>query len=248
MQRLQLLEYNFNFANYNDILELLQEDILAKGLFSQIISINPENYLTMVHSPLFAKIVLSSRMQIADGIGIVWAARFLGRGPLVRLTGVELMDKLIRHAYRYRLRCLLIGGESKIADTLAKCYREQFPGLKIGGISAFTNVTFPKKNEMMQLKEIVLSVKPQIVFVAFGTPAQELWINANRNLLNGCLVVGVGGAFSMLSGAVPRAPKWLQQVGLEWWYRLVRQPWRWRRQLALLKFTGLVIKEKLKSR
>jgi N-acetylglucosaminyldiphosphoundecaprenol N-acetyl-beta-D-mannosaminyltransferase len=81
------------------------------------------------------------------------------------------------------------------------------------------------------------------VFVAFGPPAQELWIARNRDRLGARVAMGVGGAFDMLAGEVPRAPVWMQRGGLEWMYRLGRQPWRWRRMLALPRFVVAVLRE-----
>jgi len=90
--------------------------------------------------------------------------------------------------------------------------------------------------------------KPHLVFVAFGSPYQELWIARHSNQFGKSVVMGVGGAFDYLSGHVYRAPEFIRKIGLEWFFRLLSQPWRWKRQLSLLKFIKLVLQEKWKKK
>ena len=247
MQTIKLLNYHFSFVDFNDILERIKKDILVKGKFCQIISINPENIMIMTRDNEFKKLVMSSQTLIVDGVGIVLAARLLTGTGLRRLPGVELMERLISYASQYSLRCLLIGGDANLAELTAKCYAGRYPKLKIWGLQAIDDIKQPKPQEMLALKQIVSTSKPCLVFVAFGSPAQERWIQANKELFKGCLVVGVGGGFAMVSGVLPRAPKVMQRLGLEWLFRLVRQPWRLKRQLNLISFLLLVIKAKFKK-
>ena len=246
MQPIKLLNYSLNFVDFEDILERIKKGVLSKGEFCQIISLNPENLMIMTRQKEFEKLVLSSQTLIVDGVGIVLAARLLTGTSLRRLPGVELMDRLIAYAAQHSLRCLLIGGDANLAELTAKCYSRRYPELKIQGLQAIDDIKQPKDHEILRLKQIVRTSKPCLVFVAFGSPAQELWIQANQELFKGCLVVGVGGGFAMNSGLLPRAPKVMQRLGLEWLYRLIRQPWRLRRQLKLISFLILVIKAKFK--
>ena len=94
------------------------------------------------------------------------------------------------------------------------------------------------------ISSIVVGYKPHFVFVAFGSPDQELWIGRHKKILSGRVVIGVGGAFDYLSNNIKRAPVVIQKIGMEWLYRLVIQPWRWKRQLKLIKFVWLVIRQK----
>lgn len=244
MRSIKLLDYQLNFIDFTDILELIKKNTSSKGNFYQIISINPENLMLMERNQEFKKLVLSTQTLIADGTGIVWAAKVLAGTSLNRLPGVELMDKLIAHANRHRLRCLLIGGKANLAELTVECYKRQYPMLKIKGLGGIVNIKQPKSEEIRELKRIVSLLKPHLVFVAFGSPAQELWIEANKHLFSHSLVIGVGGAFAMLSGVLPRAPQWLQHLGLEWFYRLLQQPWRIKRQLRLVEFVTKVLQAK----
>lgn len=248
MTTLKLLDYSLNFLTYEDILELIKKDILQKGKFCQIISLNPENLLLMKQNHQFEKLVVSSQTLIPDGVGMVVAAKLLAGVTLRRLPGVELMDRLLRHSAQHRLRCLLIGGSANLAELTQKCYEKRYPELKIKGLRSIFNIKQPTKIEMAALKRIVSLIKPHFVFVAFGSPAQELWIDKNKHLFKGSLVMGVGGGFAMLSGVLPRAPRFLQRLGFEWLYRLFQEPWRIRRQTKLLSFIFLMLKAKFKNK
>ncbi len=245
MTEVKLLDFTLKFVDYSDILELIKKNTSATGKFTQIISINSENLVLMKQNAAFKKLVLSSQTLIPDGAGIVWAAKLLDGKSLKRLPGVELMDRLIKAASGYRLRCLLIGGSLGLAEATAKCYKDRFPHLEIKGLLGIVNLKQPKPEEITAIKHIVSLFKPHLVFIAFGSPQQELWLEQNRHLFPHSLAVGVGGGFAMLSGRLPRAPQLWQQMGLEWLYRLFRQPWRWKRQLKLIKFVFLVLKAKL---
>jgi len=91
--------------------------------------------------------------------------------------------------------------------------------------------------------ERIHAAHPDILFVAYGAPAQDLWITRNLNRLGVPVAMGVGGAFDFIAGRAQRAPRWVQRLGLEWLHRLIHQPWRWRRMLALPKFVWLVMQE-----
>jgi len=119
-----------------------------------------------------------------------------------------------------------------------------FPPLHVAGFYAGS----PDPEENSGIVQLVRETSPDMLFVAYGVPAEEKWIARNLEELGVPLVVGVGGAFDFLSGAIPRAPLWMRQAGLEWLYRLCRQPWRWRRMLALPYFVALVLAETLVAR
>jgi len=143
-----------------------------------------------------------------------------------------------------RLRVLLIGGKANLALELADCYQREFFETKFKGIEGIKDLKNPTDKEEEDTLSIVRRYKPQLIFVAFGSPDQELWIERHKNEFSGSVVMGVGGAFDYLSENINRAPKFVRKLGLEWLFRLVNQPWRWKRQCRLLKFIELVFKEK----
>ncbi len=245
MENNKILGIEIQALSKRNILEKIKKFILnPKGCF-HITSLNPENLFLATENELFKKALNNSQIRLIDGAGIVIAGKILKIEVGERVTGVNLMDELVKEAAKMRLRILLIGGKGNLADKLADCYQRKYPQAKFFGIEGIKNIKNPQKNEEKKIFSIVTSFKPHLVFVAFGSPYQELWIERYKRKFSGCVVMGVGGAFDFLGGAVPRAPIFFQKIGLEWLFRLIVQPWRWRRQLRLIKFLYLVRKEKL---
>ena len=204
--------------------------------FFHIVSLNPENMVIATENDLFKKVVETAQIKIVDGTGIVLAGRWLGVEVGERVTGVGLMGELIKMASDRRLRVLMIGGKENLALRLANCYNDQLPEAMFKGMQGIANIQSPTKNEEEKIFSIVTAYKPRIVFVAFGSPMQELWIERHRKEFANCVVMGVGGAFDYLSGRITRPPILIQKMGMEWFYRLIIQPWRWKRQIKLIKF------------
>lgn len=227
------------------ILEKIKKYLENPTDFFHIVSLNPENLVIAQNSENFKRVINTAQIRIVDGIGVVMASRILNVQVGERLTGVELMKELVTIASERRLRVLLIGGKSNLAVKLSDCYSKKYPGAKFLGIEGIKNIKNPQKKEEKKIFSIVANFKPHIVLVAFGSPDQELWLSRHRAQFKNCLCMGVGGAFDYLGGIVPRAPVFIRRLGLEWLFRLIVQPWRWRRQLRLVRFCWLVGKEKI---
>ena len=246
MKHNQILSITIPTHSKRDILEKIKKYLYDPKGFYHIVSLNPENLVVAQEDKTFKEVIETAQIKIIDGAGIVLAAHILGFDVGERLTGVELMEELIRLANNIRLRVLLIGGKPDLALRLAQCYRDKMLQVKFKGIIGIKNIKTPEKEEEETISSIVTEFRPHIVLVAFGSPDQELWLYRHRSLFKDCLCMGVGGAFDYLSGQVTRAPKFIQKIGLEWLYRLIRQPWRWKRQSKLLKFIWLIVKEWLR--
>lgn len=231
-----------------EVLEQIKKCISTRKEFCQIISLNPENIVAAREDREFKEAVRTAQIHIVDGVGVALAAKFLGIKAGERIAGVDLMDELIRLAYEDSLSVVLIGGKGNLAEELAECYRQRYHQIQIKGFEAIKNIKNPSKEEEEAIFSIVTAMKPSFVFAAFGSPAQEKWFYRNRVSLQGVVCMGVGGAFNYLSGRVSRPSRIVRALGLEWLYRLVTQPWRWKRQLRLVKFMYLVLKQRLVSR
>ncbi len=228
----------------SNILEKILKYIDRPTGFSHIVSLNPENLVVTTENESFKKVIETAQIKIIDGTGVVLAGRWLGVEVGERITGVGLMEELLKKASDRRLRVLMIGGKENLAEELIECYSEQFPEAKFKGVQGIEDIKNIKKEEEVKIFSIVTAYKPQLIFVAFGSPDQELWLDRHKKELVGCVVMGVGGAFNYLSNKIKRPPVFIQKLGLEWLFRLLNQPWRWKRQLRLLKFIGLVIQQK----
>ena len=179
-------------------------------------------------------------------MGVVLAGRLFNL-ELERLTGVDLMENLLNLASIMRLRAMLIGGKPNLALELADCYQRQFPEAKFKGVEGIADIKNPREEEEKAIFSIVPSYKPHIIFAAFGSPDQELWLARHSEEFVGTVVMGVGGAFDYLSGKADRPSGFIRKIGLEWLSRLISQPWRWKRQTRLLKFIKLVLEQKWKN-
>jgi N-acetylglucosaminyldiphosphoundecaprenol N-acetyl-beta-D-mannosaminyltransferase len=209
-----------------------------------VVTVNPEFVIVARRDARFAAVLRESALATADGIGIVLAGRVLGVPVPGRVTGVDLVEGLagLGHA---GCRLFLLGAGPGVAEEAASRLRDRFPGARIAGTFAGS----PDDASFPEIAERLGEAQASVLLVAFGHPVQDLWISRHRDALatHGILVgIGVGGVFDYLSGRVPRAPRLLRRLGLEWLYRLIRQPWRWRRQLALPLFALLVVRERIR--
>lgn len=242
----KLLGVELKNVSKEKVLDKIIKNIESSRTFCHIVSVNPENLVIANSNRIFRKIVETAQIQIIDGVGVVIAGR-MNNLKLEKITGVDLMNDLIELASRMRLRVLLIGGKDNLALKLADCYSVKYSKAKFIGIEGIKDIKKPSKKEEKGISSIVTAYKPHLVFVAFGSPHQEIWIERHKNIFKKTVVMGVGGSFDLLSGRIARAPKAVRKLGFEWFFRLLIEPWRWRRQLRLIKFSYLVLKEKWKN-
>ena len=227
--------------------EVLEKIILflSKPLgFFHIVSLNPENLVIANHDVEFRKALSESNVQLFDGIGIKLGCEILGIPAANRLTGVDCMEIILNFIKKNRLRVLFLGGKGDLAERVADCYNQAHSTSIYRGIEGISNISRSKPEEVEHILSIVADYRPQIIFAAFGSPYQELWFYRHKEQLKGIICMGVGGAFDVVAGTVPRAPRLLRHAGLEWLFRLIIQPWRIKRQLRLIEFVYLVLKQK----
>ncbi len=244
MKENSILGVSIRYLQKSQVLEKIKKYLRNPSGFFQIVSLNPENLVIVHENKEFKKVLETSQIKIVDGVGVVLAGRALGIKVGERIPGVELMRDMLKEADRLRLRVLLIGGKGNLALQLVECYEQSYPQAKFMGDEGFKNIKNQAQSEKNALFSIVASYKPHIIFAAFGSPDQELWFYHHKDRLNRIICMGVGGAFDYEGEKISRAPLTLRRIGLEWLFRLVRQPWRWRRQLRLIKFCWLVLKQK----
>lgn len=240
-----LLGIELQSNSRNQILENIESRLVHHDRYTHVVSLNPENVVVAQDDPSFKTVLNQAQIKLVDGVGVVFAASLLGLPRSERVSGVDLMDELTCRASALRLRVALIGGFGDLADELANRYTQAQPEAKFIGLQGIKNIKKPEKSEENRIKSVITDLRPHLVFVSFGSPAQEVWIESHRELFKNSVVCGVGGAFDFLGGRVRRAPSWMRAVGLEWLYRLWVEPWRWRRQLRIVRFAGLVIRQLL---
>lgn len=236
-----LLDVPVDPVDLSDVLALTRGWLDQAEELRHVVTVNPEFVIAARRNARFRRALRASALATADGVGILLAARLLRLPVRTRVTGVELVEgwASLQHP---KARFFLLGAGEGIADEAAGNLRRRFPQITIVGTYAGT----PAPEGLDEIMARLAASRLTMLLVAFGHPRQDLWIAAHRERLgtHGILIAaGVGGAFDYLSGRVPRAPALIRRLGLEWLYRLIRQPWRWRRQLALPLFVALVLRE-----
>ena len=216
------------------------EEFIADGRPHHVVTVNPEFIAAAQDDPHFAQILNRAHLNLPDGQGLIWAARILGTPLKQRVTGVDTVLKLAELSAEKGYRPYLLGAADGVAAAAARQLQVRFPGLEIAG----THAGSPLPEEDERVVNGIKRTNAQLLFVAFGAPHQEKWIARNLTHLGVPLAMGVGGAFDFISGQANRAPHWVQRIGLEWLHRLIHQPWRWRRMLALPRFVLLVLRER----
>ena len=177
-------------------------------------------------------------------MGLLWAGRLLGHPLRQRVTGSDGIWHIAELAARRGYRLFLLGAAPGVAEEAARRLCDQYPGLVV----ASTYAGSPAAEEESAIVERIRNARADILLVAYGHPRQEKWLARNLVRSGAAVGLGVGGAFDFVAGVAVRAPRWMRRLGLEWLYRLWREPWRWQRMLALPQFAALVLWEWLTSR
>ena len=215
------------------------EERLASRQPLQIATVNAEFVMRAQCDPEFRSVLERVDIATADGAGILWALRRRGVRLHARVGGSDLIWSIAEICERRHARVFLLGGSAGIAEAAARRLTNRYPKLAIAGTFAGS----PAAGEVLHIVDLVRRSRTDVLFVAFGAPAQDIWIARHFASAGVIVGMGVGGSFDYLAGAAQRAPAWMQQHSLEWLWRLVRQPRRWRRMLALPHFAWLVWRE-----
>jgi len=213
---------------------------LANGRPHQVATVNPEFVMRARRDPAFAAVLARADLCLPDGTGLLWAARHAGQPLPARVAGVDFVRALAAEGSRRGWRFFFLGARPGVADAAAAILRGEHPGLEVVG----TGTGSPEPAEDAVTVAAVRGARPDVVLVAYGAPAQDLWIARNLVATGARLGIGVGGAFDFIAGRARRAPRWMQDWGLEWLHRLAMEPWRWRRMLALPQFVARVLTER----
>lgn len=243
----------------------------------KVATVNPEFIMAAQHNQQFKRTLDQSDLSLPDGVGVMWAANVFAYQGTIRnkpikviniwfialwygvktflslnfrtanlpqqVSGSNLVKALSATAAEKKISIFLLGEKPGIAQRAANNLRQALPALNIAGSYSGDGAESGDSQTVAAVSE-----KPgDIILVAYGSPKQEFWIDRNINRIPYFVAIGVGGTFRFLAGEIQRAPNWVQHLGLEWLFRLLLEPWRWRRQLALPKFVFAVVRAKISS-
>jgi len=230
----------------DEILKYIIRRLKNNGSKLYIVTPNPEIMTYAMRKKSFQEVLNRADLALPDGIGVRVASRLLKKGVKERIPGIDFMVMLCRECAKEGLTVGFLGGRGNVAKMTADCLLDLYPGLKVGFAEAEWNI---KKSESGSWKSEDGNVLKHIdvLFVAFGFPKQEEWIAKNLDRIPVTAAMSVGGAFDYIGGNVLRAPRILRKIGLEWFFRLIFQPWRLKRQIMLPLFAYYIIREKLFS-
>ena len=197
----------------------------------------------------YLEITKKADLVTPDGAGILWATAFLEEPLSERITGIDMINHICQLAVEKEYKLYLLGAKTEVIKKTVHNLKKQYPGINIVGYhhGYFDNSnlgTNGEKGESDIINDIVMQ-KPDFLLVGMGVPKQETWIFQNKNRLGVPVCIGVGGSFDVLSGKIPRAPLWMQNHGMEWFFRLIKEPKRVKRTIYLPYFIWLVLLAKI---
>lgn len=206
----------------------------------RVVAVNPEKAIKAQEDHNLLSFLKGSQLLLPDGIGLVKAAKFLKLANMVRVPGSEFMPSLCERAAQRGFKIFLFGGKPEVNQKVVDVLRQDYPGIQIVG----SQDGYVNEHGMPDLINRINESKANILFLALGSPKQELWMDRYLAQTNIRLCQGVGGTFDVIAGNVKRAPLAFRNLSLEWFYRLASQPSRILRQTALLKFAFRVLRTK----
>jgi N-acetylglucosaminyldiphosphoundecaprenol N-acetyl-beta-D-mannosaminyltransferase len=232
--------HNIRASETIDLLDAMARDAESH----HVVTINPEYVMIAQQDEQFRQVLNNADLALPDGSGLLWASRII-RSPLKeRVTGIDTVETFAARAAERGFRLFLLGAAEGVAEQAARILCRKHPGLIIAGTYAGS----PSPQEEDEICERIIASKTDILLVAYGAPQQDLWIARNLRRLGVHVAIGVGGTLDFIAGVSIRAPRWMREHGLEWLYRLIREPYRWRRMLALPRFIVAVLREQLSRR
>lgn len=261
-----IILFNLSFfgGRMSELLTVLTDQLGKGGLVTErlltLVTPNPEQVVLTRNNPKFLQAVQAMDWRIPDGVGLIYASKIFswryGTDSLSkRLPGKAVVAHLLAWVQSQPLTILVIGGRALGTGPVLEHTAHQLKPIVLGDgttleskrwlwMQGYRRAAHPTPAEEDLVRTAIIRLRPSLVLVALGAPEQELWLDAHRELLaaNGVrLAMAVGGTLDVLTGALYPPPSWSEQLGFEWLFRLWQEPWRWRRQLTLVRFIGLVV-------
>lgn len=239
LEKIDILGIPFVNTTKSQFVQKLDEH-LSNQEKAFVVTANPEIVMKAKEDEQYKKVMDQATYITADGIGVVKAAQLLNKPIPERVTGYDTMLELLKLAEEKQYSIYLLGAAQETLDKAVQNIQSDHPNIQIAG---FHNGFFDWNDN--SIKQEIIDKKPDLIFVALGVPRQENWIAQNLPSFEKGVCIGVGGSFDVIAGTVERAPVAWQKANLEWLYRLIKQPSRWKRMLALPRFGLKILKMKV---
>ena len=240
MSRINILGVGFDSMSKEEAVRYALQ-IIEQGRGGYMVTPNPEIVMESWKTPELKSAVTDADLVIPDGIGIIHAANILKTPLKERLPGIDVTTSILECMAREGKSVFLLGAKPGVAEKAAEAMKEQFPGLVICG----TQDGYFKDDA--PVIEMINKTAPDFLLVCLGAPKQEIWMARNAGKLNVGFMGGLGGTLDVFAGVTKRAPKIWQDLGLEWLYRCVKEPWRFKRAAKLPKFLLKAIGNRIRT-
>lgn len=250
MESIRVLGVRIDAVNMKQAVDLAADGMTKEKPFV-IVTPNSEIVIDANENSELMEFIEKANLVVPDGIGLVIGSKIVGHPLEERVTGIDLMENLLKYADENKKRIYLLGAKDGIASMAGEKICERYPNLVLAGTHhgyyKGIHCGYKGHDEEKRVLEEIKEKKVDMLFVAFGAPKQELFIKEYKNVLGAKLLMGVGGSFDVLSGNLERAPEVYQKLGLEWLYRGIKEPWRFKRMSKLPKFLVQVMIKKDKA-
>lgn len=235
-ERIKILGVPVDMVDYDEALSRFKVFVEKEGV-SLIVTPNSEIVINAGKSPELMDAIKQAEMVIPDGIGLVYASKILKHPMKERVTGIDFLGRALEHLAQTGKSVFLFGSKPGIAEKAAEKMKETYPGLKVVG----TRNGYFKQEEEEAILEEINAAEPDLLCVALGSPKQELFVLKYKDRLKAKAAIGVGGSLDVWSGELKRAPEFYRKHGLEWLYRFIQEPSRYKRMAALPLFMMKVV-------
>lgn len=240
--RYHVLDTPIDGVDMQMALDFVKEAVQTRTTPGFILAVNPEKVFVLREDAFLREFFEQAALLIPDGIGMVKALKILHGKKLTRVPGADLMQKICQEAPQNDYRIFIYGASEEVSREACKILQERCPGIQIVG----RQNGYVKEEEMEALVERINQSQANVLFIAMGSPRQEKWMSIYAPKLTTVRVCqGIGGTLDTIAGTVKRAPDFWQRLGLEWFYRLLCQPSRFKRQLRCVKFAFMVVWAKI---
>ena len=241
LNRISVLGVNFDNLHMREAVDSAL-DAIHRRSGGWVVTPNPEIVMLCRENEKLADAVRDARLVIPDGIGVIYGARILGTPLKEKLPGIDFASELMAELAKGAGRVYLFGAKPGVADKAANTLTEKFPGLVVCGThDGYFSDDAPIIRDINEKQ-------PDLLLVCLGAPKQELWMQSNAGKLDTGLMIGLGGSLDVFAGVVQRAPVFWQKMGLEWLYRLLKEPRRIGRMMKLPQFLFAVIWQRLRNK
>lgn len=239
MKKLSILGVRVDDVSLEEIKNVTEEAIQNKKP-SLFVSLGSLTVMLARKDPAYKDLIVQSKLVICDGAGVAKAVKVLHGKEIEKYSGIDLVPEFFRMSVKKGYRIFLIGAKEKVIVEAVLRLKSSYPGIDICGyLNGYSDIINDEK-----VKEIIKKQSPDILLLGLGQPRQEIWLSNNLKDLAVPVTMGIGGSFDVIAGKIKRAPSWFRRTGLEWLFRMFIEPWRFKRNLALIMFIILIIKNK----